>query len=191
MKRIFIIHRWDGKPEGDWYPWLKNELEKKGFFVEVPSMPDTSEPKMEKWVSFLKKTVGKVDENTFFVGHSIGCQTILRYIESLKNNEKVGGCVFVAGWFNLDNLEDEEVRKVVKPWIETLLDFDKIKKKVKKIIVFISNNEPYGFVKENAKIFIEKLGAKVIIEKERGHFTEDDGIKKVDAVLKEVVKIAE
>lgn len=32
-KRIFIIHRWLGTPNSDWYPWAKEELEKKGFEV--------------------------------------------------------------------------------------------------------------------------------------------------------------
>ena len=29
MKRAFIIHGWGGHPEERWYPWAKNELEKK------------------------------------------------------------------------------------------------------------------------------------------------------------------
>ena len=28
MKRVFIIHGWDGYPEEGWFPWLKEELEK-------------------------------------------------------------------------------------------------------------------------------------------------------------------
>lgn len=30
-KRVFIVHGWDGKPSGAWLPWLKKELEAKGF----------------------------------------------------------------------------------------------------------------------------------------------------------------
>jgi esterase/lipase len=36
MKKVFIIHGWDGYPEEGWFPWLKKELEKKGFSVFVP-----------------------------------------------------------------------------------------------------------------------------------------------------------
>ena len=35
MKNIFIIHRWGGKPNSDWYAWLKNELEVKGYNVSI------------------------------------------------------------------------------------------------------------------------------------------------------------
>ena len=30
-KRVFIVHGWDGYPEEVWFPWLKKELEAKGF----------------------------------------------------------------------------------------------------------------------------------------------------------------
>ncbi|MEK7553404.1 MAG: alpha/beta hydrolase [Patescibacteria group bacterium] len=73
-KRIFIIHSWDGYPEEGWFPWLKQELTEKGFRVQIPAMPEPAEPKIEAWVSHLAKVVGDVDENTFFVGHSIGCK---------------------------------------------------------------------------------------------------------------------
>lgn len=72
MKRIFMVHGWDGFPENHWFPWLKKELEKIGFKVTVPKMPDTSNPKINSWVSFLEKSVGAIDIDAFFIGHSIG-----------------------------------------------------------------------------------------------------------------------
>ena len=31
MKRVYIIHGWEGYPEEGWFPWLKKELEDRGF----------------------------------------------------------------------------------------------------------------------------------------------------------------
>lgn len=62
-------------------------------------MPDTANPKIKKWVSELEKQVSELDENTYFVGHSIGCQTIMRYLEN-KETRKIGGILFVAPWLN-------------------------------------------------------------------------------------------
>lgn len=123
QKRAFIIHGWDGYPEEGWFPWLKKELEKKGFVVSVPAMPEPGEPNIEAWVSHLAHIVGNVDENTFFVGHSIGCQAILRYLETLPENIKVGGAVFVAGFFTLTNVDSSEEKEIAKPWLETPIDF--------------------------------------------------------------------
>src|SRR3989344_1578451 len=69
MKRVIIVHGWDGHPEEGWFPWLKDKLEKKEFQVQVPTMPKPGEPKINLWVSRLAKVVGNVDKNTFFVGH--------------------------------------------------------------------------------------------------------------------------
>lgn len=184
MKRAIIVHGWDYNPKMNWYPWLKKELEKIGFKVIVPAMPNSSEPQIEKWVSYLKKVVGKLDEETYFVGHSIGCQTILRYLEQENYNSKIPEVIFVAGWFKLDNLEDKEVKEIADPWINTPIDFNKIKQKIEKLTVFLSGNDPYGYVKENQRNFKEKLGADVIIEDNKGHFTEEDGIIEIPEVLK-------
>jgi len=32
-KRAFLIHGWAGSPDEGWRPWLKTELEKRGFRV--------------------------------------------------------------------------------------------------------------------------------------------------------------
>ncbi len=110
-KRVFIIHGWDGYPEEGWFPWLKKELDKRGFIVQIPAMPDTSEPKIEVWIPFLSKLVGQADENTFFVGHSIGCQAIIRYLQTLPDGIKIGGAVFVAGWYSVRKFGDRRRKK--------------------------------------------------------------------------------
>jgi uncharacterized protein len=98
-KRVFIVHGWDGYPEEGWFPWLKGELEAREFEVFVPQLPDPGNPRIYKWVPKLKEVVGDADEETYFVGHSMGCQTIARFLENLPQDLKVGGAVFIAGFF--------------------------------------------------------------------------------------------
>jgi len=186
MKRVFIIHGWGGYPEEGWYPWLKKELGKNGFEVFVPVMPNTDEPKIEEWVDFLMNLVGEPDENTYFVGHSIGCQTILRYLEKLEN-KKIGGAIFVAGWFNLSDLETEEEKIIGKPWIETPIDFNKIRMTTNNFVAIFSDDDPVVPLKENKKMFSEKFNAKIIIEQNKGHFSEEDGIKELPIVLDSIL----
>src|SRR3990167_9204966 len=85
MKRAIIVHCWEGYPEYCWYPWLKNELEKRDFRVSVPAFPDTDNPKQDQWVDFLKKEAGSPDKNLYLVGHSIGSAAIRRSKVFLKN----------------------------------------------------------------------------------------------------------
>ncbi|MEK6951303.1 MAG: alpha/beta hydrolase [Nanoarchaeota archaeon] len=186
MKRVIIVHAWDDHPKSNWYPWLKKELEKIGFKVIVPIMPNTSKPKIKEWISYLKKVVGRLDKETYFVGHSIGCQTILRYLEQENFRSKIPGILFVAGWFKLAHLEGKEVKKIAQPWLKTSINFTKIKPKISKLTVFLSSNEPYGYVEENQRIFNEKLGAKIVIMKNKGHFTSADGVDKLFNALNSI-----
>lgn len=181
-KRVYIIHGWDGYPEEGWFPWLKTELEKKSFQVYVPAMPEPAEPKIEAWVSHLSKVVGDADENTYFIGHSIGCQTILRYLESLPTDKKVAGAFFVAGWFTLMNLETDEEKEIAKPWLETSIDFDKVKQHTKKFFAVFSDDDDV-VPQENKKLFEERLGAKTTMEHGQGHFSGGDGVKELPVIL--------
>jgi len=187
-KRVFIIHGWDGYPDEGWFPWLKKELEQKSFRVQVPAMPEPAEPKIESWVSHLSKIVGDVDENTFFVGHSIGCQTVLRYFESLPADKKVGGAIFVAGWFTLMNLKTDEEKEIAKPWLETPFDFEKIKQHTKKFFAVFSDDDEV-VPQDNKKLFEERLEAKTAVEHNKGHFSGDDEVKELPIILSEILSL--
>ncbi|MBI2669696.1 MAG: alpha/beta hydrolase [Candidatus Yanofskybacteria bacterium] len=188
-KGVFIIHGWDGYPEEGWFPWLKKELESRGFEVQVPAMPEPAVPKIEVWVSHLSKIVGDVNENTFFVGHSIGCQTILRYLESLPVDKKVGGTVFVSGWFVLGDLETEEEKIIGRPWIETPINFNLIKGLTNNFVAIFGDNDPVVPFEENKKLFEERLNTKIIIEHDKGHFSGSDGVTELPSALNAVLEM--
>ena len=188
-KRIFIIHGWDGYPEEGWFPWLKTELEKRGFAVFVPQLPKAEEPRINNWVPALKEVVGVVDNQTYFVGHSMGCQTIARYLECLPEDVKVGGAVFVAGFFKrLSNLEDDNVvRSVADEWLSTNLDLEKVKSHVEKSVAIFSDNDPCVPL-DNQEDFRDKLGSKIIIEHEKGHFSGSTGITSLQSALEAILE---
>lgn len=195
MKRVFIIHGWGSSPERARLQWLKKELSKRGFEVFVPAMPNTDEPKIEEWINFLSSLVGEPDEETYFVGESIGCQAILRYLEKLVN-KKIGGAIFMAGWFNLSEFtfkeepaDEEEARIIAKPWLETPINFEKVKKTSKNFVAIFSDNDPYVPLSDK-NIFRKKLGAEIIIEHNKGHFRDEDGIYELPIVLDLLLKMA-
>lgn len=171
-KRVFIIHGWDGYPDEAWMKWIQGELMKRDFEVIAPQMPNAGEPKMEEWIPFVANLVGEPDENTYFIGHSMGTQTIMRYLESIYP-QKVGGVVLVAGFFDLINLEDEESEVIAKPWIETSIDLEKVREIGGRIRVLLSDDDEWVELDKNKKIFEEKLGAEVIVKEKMGHFTDN------------------
>jgi uncharacterized protein len=189
VKRVFIIHGWDGYPDEGCFLWLDQELTKEGFLVKRPSMPNPLEPKIDTWIKYLKEVVGIPDEETFFVGHSIGAQTVLRYLESLDDEIKVGGVVLLAGWINLTDeaYEDENDKKIGKPWIKTPINWNNVKSKSKKFTAIFSDNDPLVPITDS-EIFKKTLGAKIIIESNQGHFSGNDGIKELPSVLNTILE---
>ncbi len=181
--RVVIVHGWDGSPGEGWFSWLKSALEKQDIRVDVPLMPDASSPRIEAWVSHLSEIIGALDEHTFLVGHSIGCQTIMRYLEKLPSSVNVGGVIFVAGWFTLMNLQTDEEREIARPWLETPIDGQKVRTHTDRILAVFSDNDDVVPL-ENQGFFEKRLGASTILEHHKGHFSGGEGITEIPIVLK-------
>lgn len=186
MQRVFLIHGWGGSPEGDWMPWAKKALEKKGFEVFVPEMPDTMHPKIKAWVNKLAETASEVRADDILIGHSIGCLTVLRFLETLKENKKVRKVILVAPWQYL-TLDEDEDPSIAEPWINTPIDYEKIKSKADKIIAIFSDNDPWVPYKKNLEFFKEKLNPGIITKHGMGHFTAGEGSTELPFFL-ELVK---
>jgi len=164
MQRAIIIHCWEGYPNYCWYPWAQQELEKRGFEVKVPAFPDTDLPQQDKWVPYLAEQAGEPDENLFLIGHSLGCITILRYLESLPAGKKIGGVVFVAGY--IGDLGYDEL----KNFFETPVDFKKVRSHCDKFVAIHSDNDPYVAL-EQADIFKKELDAEIVVKHAMDHFS--------------------
>lgn len=186
MKQAYLVHGWGGNPRELLHMLLTKKLKKQGYEVHALAMPNADEPTIEAWVAHLQKEVKNPDEETLLIGHSMGCQAIMRYLETLEEDMRVGACIFIAGWFDLENMESKEEKEIARPWIEVPLDFDAIKKRAGEIIVYISSNEFYGCIEKNSKIFRDKLGANVVMIENMGHFTDDESEEKLAAFVKTV-----
>ena len=158
------MHCWEGTPEYCWYPWLKAELEKDEYEVTVPAMPETEEPKQALWVPYLSELVGEPDEELILVGHSVGCVTILRYLEGLSESARVGGVVFVAGF--TDDLGFDEL----KNYFEDDIDWKKIRSHGTKFVAIHSDNDPFVPM-GHADVFKEQLDAEIVVKEGKGHFS--------------------
>ena len=183
MNKVYIVHCWDGTKDDGWYPWLDKELTNDNTIVYRFNMPNTDKPVIEEWVSFLDKQVDSLDENTYFVGHSIGCQTILRYLQS-RDITNIGGIVLVAPWLNLLDyaIEEEESYIVAKPWLTTPIDFEKVKKFTSNITCIFSDDD--YFVSLSQKEEFEKLlDAKTIVVNNKGHISEEDNVFELKEIL--------
>jgi len=180
MKIIYLIHGWGESPKSEaWFKWLNEESKKRNYKLIIPEMPNTNNPKIDEWLNKLNNII-KPNEDTYLIGHSIGCRTIMRYLEKLPKEIKFRWIIFVAGWFNLleSAYEDNQEKYIAKPWLEIPINAEKVKQHTDKVLAIFSDNDPCVPLSDS-KIFREKLGAKVIIKKNEEHFNDTIKIKEM------------
>ena len=189
MKRAIIVHGWDGFPQECWFPWLKRELESRGFAVTVPQMPDAAHPHIETWVPKLSEVIGTPDEQLYLIGHSMGVQTIMRYLASI--DVTIGGFVAVAGFFSLipGSIGTADDEQDAQPWLTTPIATEKVKANARAIAAIFSDDDRYVPL-ENIDFFKSQLGADVVLLHGRGHMGNSDNATEVSEILEAVLQIA-
>lgn len=193
MKRVFIVHGWDFSPDMNWYSSVGKSLENEGFVVTIPVMPYSHSPVIREWVDKLVKIVGDVDDETFFVAHSIGCKAVMKFLESeVADGEVCGGVVFVGGWFSLSNeaTPTPEYKLTAKPWLDMKINFDRVKTRSKRFVSIFSDNDPYVPM-NNVSLFQSYLNSDIVMLQAMGHFDEETaGIKDLPVVVEELKKMS-
>lgn len=177
-KRVIITHGYQSSPMRNWFEWLKEKLENQDIEVIIPNMPNPDHPVRADWLDCLEKTVGTIDENTFFVAHSLGCVTTLFFLGEQK--EKAGGLILVAGFS-----EKLTVIPELELYTSVPVNFENIKKIVSPITVFASEQD-YIVPFELTKRMAENLDAKLISMPNSGHFMQEDGFETFPALLTEL-----
>ncbi len=187
MKRVVLIHGWGGSPEKEWLPWLRDQLTGVGFEVMVPSLPNSDHPTLEEWLPFITDLINPPDEDTYLVGHSLGCITILRYLETLHEREVIGGAILVAGFG--ENLSYEGYKNELDSFFKTEVAWEIVRKHCIKFFALHSTDDSW-VDKKNLELFKEKLGADVFLQNGMRHYSGEDGITELQIVFNELLKMA-
>jgi len=186
QKKVFIMPRWAGNHEVDWYPWITIELQKHNVQVTVLDLPSPNSPTIVECLDYLEKNITELNPNTFLVGHSVGGQAILRFLEKKSTeglNTKVGGAVFVAAWFAVDPPLDSNLPGIGH-WINTPINGNAVASVLKKPVLAIFSDDDFvckDFV-NNAKSW-EKFGAKPLFEKSKQHYNAKQEPSVLNAIL--------
>ncbi len=164
-----------------WYPWLKKELEARGYAVVVPSMPNPDIPEITPWVQTLKSTIAdNPAKEVLLVGHSIGCQTILRYLAEAY--VPVGAAMFVAGWVELTGLDDTE-KVIARSWLETPINKQAVRFHLQRSTAFFASNDPLVPLSPNSEFFRDQVGSAIVVLDGYAHFDEAAGTTSIPELL--------
>ena len=152
MKKVFIIHGFQGSPNGGWRPWLMGELEKLDIYACALSMPNPDNPLCTEWVEEISRHIEKnKSDEIYLVGHSLGVPAILRYLEQAPQGAHIAGVILVSGPSEKNGNE-----KIVN-FLETPFDFKVIGLRVQKFAIIHGDNDP-NVPLRNAEFLSKELG---------------------------------
>jgi len=162
--KVLLLHGTGGNSRDQWFPWLKQELEKKEHQVWLPDLPGADEPDINKYNPFIiHHCPFKFDSKTTIVGHSSGATAALGLVQTLPS--KINKVISVAGF--IDDLDYDPVKKMFKTW---KFDWKKIKNRVNKIYAIYSDNDPYVPV-WHAEQLHKLIGAELVLMPGQKHFS--------------------
>jgi uncharacterized protein len=154
--KVFIIHGFEGSPNGGWRPWLMAELGKKDVYACALPMPKPNQPIRKEWVAEIAKNINQnKEDNIYLVGHSLGVPAILHYLQN-SDARPISGSVLVSGPFvkvsvnhKADPSWDSRTLSIMLKKAEILdnfigdsFNFEKIKSKCKRFHVIHGDNDP-------------------------------------------------
>lgn len=169
MKNVLILHGTDNTSQGNWFPWLKKELEVNGYFVWCPDLPHADHPDQDNYFHVLLENPDwHFDNESIIVGHSSGGVAAYKLLQHLPDGVVINKCITVGASY-VRHGEDPIQGLFKEPF-----DFDKIKKHAKKFIVFQSNDDPHVPL-EDGKLFAIALDAEEVFPSGQGHFNLEKG----------------
>jgi len=184
-KQVYIIHGYGASPANHWFPWLKEKLAEDDNQVSVLHMPNSSDPNREEWLETLANHIKNLDNNTYFVTHSLGSITLLNYLEQLNPLPSFGGFILVSGFSEslsiLPSLDSFTAKKV---------DYKKIISATSSRVV-IAAKDDHIVPQQLSQNLSKQLDASFFSIEKGGHFLEDDGFITfpfVYDVLKNMIK---
>ncbi|MBI2655878.1 serine hydrolase family protein [Candidatus Woesearchaeota archaeon] len=179
---FFIIHGIYGHPEENWFPWLKEELEQKGYEVIVPKFPTPVGQSLESWLKIIKKYEDKINADTVMIGHSLGANFILNYLE--QSDREIKAAFLVAGWHRpLEN----EFKELNKSFDDKKFNWSRIIENCGHFFVIGSDNDEYISIETTRQLAV-LLDAELHIIKNGGHLNKKAGFEKFPQLLELINK---
>jgi len=163
MKNVTILHGANETPKSFWLPYVKKELQIKGYDVWIPQLPGKNDPDIKVNLPFALNG-GKFTNETIIVGRSAGCPLALSLLEHI--NIRIKMVILVAGYVT-------PLPGAANRILQNNYNWKRIRQNVEEIIFINSDNDPWGCDIKQGRLMLDQLGGMLIIPKGEGHFGSD------------------
>ncbi len=183
MTNFIIIHGSDDNSKAHWFPWMKKQLEDRGYECIAPDFPCEDGHQLSKWYEVIEKYMDRITPETIFISHSRGCAFLFNFL--MDYNVKIKKAYLIAPF--VDYLWYPKEHGEIDTFFAREFDWKKIKEGCKDFVNYQSDNDPYVPIDQGEKV--SKLsGAKYILMHEMRHFTTKSGCTEFPVLMEDILK---
>ena len=176
-----IVHGSFGNPFGNWFPWLKAQINSKGFSCIVPYFLSPEHQNFNNWARLLDyyRDLEQITPSTVFVAHSLGSIFVVKYV--LFNQIKIKGLISVSGFNNFISGNDA-FDKINTPFFVDDEDLPKVVEYIGMCHAFMGDDDPY-LPQEVLMGYARAIDAVPHLIHKGGHLNEESGYTRFPALL--------
>lgn len=139
IAKVVIIHGSYGRPDGNWFQWLKQQVEDTGNVAVVPKFPTPDGQSLSTWTDAFREQVGTLTADTILIGHSLGAGFVLNLLE--QSDVCIRAAFLIAGFLGELGLPDFD--GINSTFVSKHFDWNRIKKHAQNTKVISGDNDPY------------------------------------------------
>ena len=184
MRQIFVLHGYSASIDDHWFLDLKHQIEDEHTTVTLIPFPDSEHPDVDAWQKVLDQHIPVVNENTYFVAHSLGVITLLHFLQR-HDYQNVGGMILVSGFSGTISDFSPLDAYITKSKVDTNY-FHNVKKK----LVYLSDNDDLVPPKLTIQ-FAKEIDAPYVTVPNGGHFLGREGYTTFPQVVSSLKEMLE
>jgi uncharacterized protein len=178
---FLIVHDAGNNPEGNWFPWLRRELQKYGN-VFLPHFPTPDGQNLAAWLAVADDALKNISpQNAILIGHSSGALLVLRMAEKTRQPFKA---VYAVCPFAKD-LNNPVFDPLNESFIRPEFDWNAVKHGAGKIICYAGDNDPYVPLAYSQHV-AAAVHAEFIVLKNAGHINAESGYHQFPELLADI-----
>lgn len=173
LRRVVILHGYTAHPGKHWFGWLRDQLAPLGVTTEVPTLPDTDNPRADAWTAAAVEAIGPVAADTAVVGHSLGTITAIRALSRVfdaQPDARLGSLALVAAF-----VDPVPIYPELDPFTVGLPELPALAARIDRRLVLRSDADPEVPIELTPPV-ASGLSAELGVVPGAAHFCESQGV---------------
>lgn len=183
MKKAILLHGWEGRWYNHWFPWLQEKLEKRGFEIYSPDLPNTKTPNLREQIDSVSDFVQTMCAWDIIIWHSLWWTLAMNLIHKFN----LSWIKAILVWptyqgYNSDNEKkySEESHKLLQAYTSENID---TKEMWNQYIICLSEDDKSIDLEKAEEYYCMFEDVEFLEFPNSGHFTKSDGVTQIPEIL--------